>query len=346
MVGCWPKRNWIYLVSLMLLLTGSIILAASVGTVSIPADVVARIFFKGMSGFGSGGWPEVYEVILLKIRFPRVILAAMVGMALAVSGVAFQGIFKNPMADPYIIGVSSGAALGATIAILLLGGWVGIFGFSLVPLLAFSGAVVTTLLVYNLARVGSRVPVTTLLLAGIAVGTFLSAITSFLMVLGGKDLHAIIFWLMGGFSAKNWDHVKAVAPFIFLGLPISLVYSRDLNLLLLGEERARQLGVKAESLKKILITVASLLAASAVAVSGIVGFVGLIIPHMVRLVTGPDHRILIPCSALFGASFVILTDLLARTLMSPTEIPLGIITALFGAPFFIYLLKRGGKATF
>ncbi|MDI6892850.1 MAG: iron chelate uptake ABC transporter family permease subunit [Actinomycetota bacterium] len=334
-----------YMAFLLILLGGAIVLAASRGAVSIPPATTLRIIlskiFNSNPSFGDH-FPETYEVILFKVRFPRVVLAALVGIALATSGVVFQGIFKNPMADPYIIGVSSGAALGATLAAIVFKGF-GLFGFSLIPLLAFIGAVLTSFAVYNLARVGTRVPVSTLLLSGIAIGAFLHALTSFVMVFGTKDLHFIIFWLMGGFSAKNWDHVRIMTPFLLIGLPLVFYYSRDLNVLLLGEERAQQLGIEVERLKKLLIAAASLLAAAAVAVSGIVGFVGLIIPHIVRLVTGPNHKILIPCSALFGASFVVFADLLARTIMPPLEIPVGIITALFGAPFFVYLLKKGKK---
>jgi len=324
------------------------LLAASMGAVSIPITTTLKIIASKVFGTKpalDGNMLSIYETILFKVRFARIVLAVLVGVALSVSGVVYQGIFKNPMADPYIIGVSSGAALGATVAAILFKG-LGVLGFTLVPVLAFIGATLTVFFVYNLARTGTKVPVATLLLAGVAIGALLQALTSFVMIMGTKDLHFVIFWLMGGFSSKNWDHVMVMLPFLILGLPLIFYYSRDLNLLLLGEERARQLGIEAEKIKKILIVVASLLAASAVAVSGIVGFVGLIVPHIIRLITGPDHRILIPCSALFGASFVVFSDLLARTLMAPTEIPLGVITALFGAPFFIYLLKRSKKGLF
>lgn len=338
-----------FIIFLILLLGFVVIWAASVGAVSIPFKTTARIFLSRVFGlsflFGKASWSETYEIILLKIRFPRVILAVLVGAALSVSGVIFQGIFKNPMADPYIIGVSSGAALGATLAFVAFSGF-GVFGFSLIPILAFVGAVLTTLLVYNLARVGSRVSVSTLLLSGIAVGSFLAALTAFLMIFGTKDLHQIFLWLMGSFSAKNWDHVKVMFPFVIFGLPLAFFYSRELNVLLLGEERAQHLGVDTERLKRTLIIAASLLAASAVAVSGIIGFVGLIIPHMVRLITGPSHKKLILASTLFGASFMVVADLLSRTLMAPLEIPIGIITSLFGAPFFMYLLKRSKKKIF
>ncbi|HDP70060.1 MAG TPA: iron ABC transporter permease [Actinobacteria bacterium] len=341
-------KNISYIFILLILLGGVMLLAASMGAVSIPLTATLRIVASKIFDIRISldeGTINTYETILFKVRFARVVLAVFVGIALSVSGVVYQGIFKNPMADPYIIGVSSGAALGATIAAIIFKG-LGVLGFSLVPVFAFIGATTTVFFVYNLARTGTKVPVATLLLAGVAIGALLHAATSFVMVFGTKDLHFIIFWLMGGFSSKNWDHVMVMLPFLVVGLPLIFYFSRDLNLLLLGEERAQQLGIEAERIKKILIVVASLLAASAVAVSGIIGFVGLIVPHMVRLVTGPDHRFLIPCSALFGASFVVFSDLLARTLMAPTEIPLGVITALFGAPFFIYLLKRSKRGLF
>jgi len=341
-----PKR-----IGILLLLFGILLLAAlvatSIGAAQIPLSLVGKIFLRKLpllNQFARGAnFSPTYETIIFEVRLPRVILSAIVGAALATAGVIFQGLFKNPMADPYIIGVSSGAALGATLAIVLQTG-TGLLGFYAVPLMAFLGAMVTTLIVYRLAKVGGRIPISSLLLAGLAVGSFLTAIISFIMASTGKDIQAVIFWLMGGFSARNWSHVKMVLPFFLLGLPIALAFVRDLNIMLLGEEKAQHLGVEIEQVKKVLLVSASLMAAAAVSISGLIGFVGLMIPHIVRLILGPDHRLLLPCSALAGAIFLIVADTMARVLLAPTEIPVGIITAFFGAPFFIYLLRIKRKA--
>jgi len=238
------------------------------------------------------------------------------------------------MADPFIIGISAGAAFGASAAIFF-GIRLGIYG---IPILAFLGGVGAAFLVYKIARKDGTVPVETLLLSGIAVAAFLSALTSLLMYLAGEDLYQIVFWLMGGLWARNWDHVMIATLPIILGIMGIYVFSRDLNAMVLGEETAMHLGIEVESVKKILLFLASMITGIAVSVSGIIGFVGLIIPHIVRILVGPDHRILLPSSALIGGIFLIWADSLARTMISPTELPVGIITALFGAPFFIYLL--------
>lgn len=324
------------------LLLGAIAIGVSIGAVRIPLTMVAKVLTGGLvtpvKSAVDGDMLRIYETIIVDVRLPRVILSAIVGAALATSGAIFQGLFKNPMADPYIIGVSSGAALGATIAIALSLS-LGILGFYAVPLMAFIGAIAATLIVYNLARVGGRIPITSLLLSGIAVASLLSAVVTFILASVGKDLHSVMFWLMGGFSARNWDHTRMALPFFLIGLPIALVFARDLNIMLLGDEKARHLGIEVEKVKKILLVAGALMAAAAVSVSGLIGFVGLMTPHAVRLVIGPDHKMLLPCSALAGAIFLIIADTIARTLLAPTEIPVGVITALFGAPFFIYLLR-------
>lgn len=288
------------------------------------------------------GIAPVYKDILLQIRVPRVLLAAAVGSSLAVSGAVFQGLFRNPMADPYVIGISSGSALGAVFA--MLGGFsLAVGGFGAVPLFAFFGGLATILLVYSMARVGRAVPVMTLLLAGIAVSAFLSALVSLLTYFAGEKLHQVIFWLMGGLGGATWMQVKVMLPYALVGYLLVSVFSRELNAMLLGEETASHLGVDTEKVKKILLAGASLLVAAAVSTSGIIGFVGLVVPHFVRLVAGPDHRFLIPASALLGGSLLIATDMVARVIIAPTELPVGIITALIGAPMFIYLLKKRRK---
>lgn len=296
-----------------------------------------------VDGLVTPSWSIAEETIVYQIRLPRILLGASVGAALAIAGATMQGLFKNPMADPFIIGISSGAALGASLAIVL---GADAFGIYAIPLMAFLGATTAAFVVYNIARVGGKVPVETLLLAGIAVGAFLSAATSFMMYISGERLHQIILWMMGGLWVSNWAQVQMALPLICAGMLALYLFAKDLNVMLLGEEPAQHLGIGVESLKKIVLVCASLVTAVAVSVSGLIGFVGLIIPHMVRILTGPDHRILLPASALVGSIFLVWADTLARTIITPTELPVGIITALFGAPFFVYLLRTRKRSMF
>jgi iron complex transport system permease protein len=320
-----------FLPPLALFLALTIIASTAVGPVKIPL----RDVFSALTGLNAEKTGSINEAIILQIRLPRIILGMLVGCALAVAGAAMQGLFKNPMADPYVTGISSGAALGASIAII---------AHASVPLVAFLCAIATVFLVYKIAGRHGSVQAENLLLSGIAVATFLSAMTSLVIYLAGEDLHQIIFWLMGGLWAGGWGDVKVAFPLITLGVAGIFAFSRELNVMLLGEEPAAHLGIDVERSTWLILSLVSLITAIAVSVSGIIGFVGLIIPHMARLVVGPDHRILIPACALSGAAFLVLTDTLARTVISPTELPLGILTALIGVPFFIYLLsrKKGG----
>lgn len=337
-------RYWKLIFLLLPVLLGlSVILCSTIGPAPIGFfDVLAMLAGKipGVSKFfASGGWPASHEVIVFQFRLARVILAVLVGAALASSGVILQGLLQNPMADPYILGISSGASLGAATAILFgLGGYA--LGAYTVPVMAFAGGTGTVFLVYNLARVGNFISMSTMLLAGIAVGSFFSALTSLAMVISGQNLHQVVFWLMGGLAGRGWEHVKVLLPYVAIGIVPMLLYSRELNLILLGEEQARHLGVEVERLKQVMLGAATLVAAAAVAVSGIIGFVGLIIPHAVRLLVGPDHRVLLPASAIVGAVFLAVMDTVARTVAAPLEIPVGVITALCGGPFFIYLLRK------
>lgn len=278
------------------------------------------------------------ETIILNVRLPRIILAALTGMALAAVGTTFQGLLKNPMADPYIIGVSSGAALGASIAIVT--GVSVSLGYFMVPFAAFGGALISIFTVYNIARIGNKIPVYNLLLSGVALSAFLSALTSLLMILNSNETTQILYWMLGSFTGKTWEHVRIAFPLISIGIFSLYFFSRELNLLLFGESTAQNLGINVERVKKILLVIGSFTVASAVAVSGTIGFVGLIVPHSMRLIVGSDHKILIPVASLAGGIFMVFTDTIARTVLSPGEIPVGIITALFGGPFFIYLLKN------
>jgi iron complex transport system permease protein len=276
---------------------------------------------------------------------PRVILAGIVGAALAVAGATYQGLFRNPLADPYLIGVAQGASLGAVVGFLLPFNWQGV-GLGIVPLLAFAGALFSVAIVYNLARVGKTLPVTTLILAGVALGALLASIVSYLIITSGEKMHGILFWLMGSFSLSEWSEVKMVLPYVVVGIVIILLYSRSLNVMQLTEEQAQQLGINVEKVKLILLAAATLITAAAVSFVGTIGFVGIIIPHAVRLIWGSDYRFLLPLSVLTGAVFLILADLIARTALAPMEIPIGVITAICGAPFFLYLLRRKKRAVF
>lgn len=328
------------------LLVGLIIVtlvSIGIGAVPIPfSSIVASLA-------AAAGLPvtvdNTIQAIVLQIRLPRVALAVIVGMALASSGTVFQGLFRNPMADPYIIGVSGGAALGATTAIVL-GVTFSVAGLSAVTLLAFGGALLVTVLVYRLAWFRRDVVPEHLLLAGVAVGAFLAAIISTLQFASSGNIQQVVFWLMGGFSGRTWDHVLLAVPYAFAGYVVARYFARDLNLLVLGDETARSLGVSTTSSRRWLIAAGALMAASAVAVSGLIGFVGLVVPHLMRLITGPDHRRLLPAATLGGGITLLLADTVARTILAPTEIPVGIVTAGLGAPFFLYLLRKNRSRTY
>ncbi|NQT30332.1 MAG: iron ABC transporter permease [Candidatus Saganbacteria bacterium] len=276
--------------------------------------------------------------ILWQIRLPRVLLAALIGLLLSISGVMLQGILRNPLADPYILGISAGGAVGAAISIAL-GAQFVIFGISSVPATAFIFSLIAVFVVYKLSQVGGRTAPETLILAGVAFSAFASAILSFIIIVSGS-LQAIYFWLLGSLSAASWGNVLTVIPYALVGAGVAYFFSKELNALLLGEEMAITLGVNVENTRLILLGAASLMAAAAVSVSGLIGFVGLIIPHWIRLVIGPNHRLLIPVAALSGMLLMVVADTISRTILSPMEIPIGIIMALVGAPFFLYLLRR------
>ncbi len=318
----------------------AMLLAASLGTVSIPMSDIAAITLHRAFGISIGvRWDATQEAIIWQLRLPRVLGAAIVGAALATAGVLFQGLLRNPMADPYLLGTSGGAALAATIALLIPASF-DVLGFTLVPVAAFVGALLAVLMVYQIARVGARTPITTLLLAGFAASSMMAAAMSFLMLMNQNTLQRVVLWTMGGISASGWDTLRVVAPLILVGAVAAFALTNDLNAFLLGEEQAAALGVSVERQKFLVLAIGALLTGAAVAISGLVGFVGLIVPHVVRLVLGPDHRLLLPASFLSGATFLVLADLIARLVIAPSEVPLGVVTALVGAPFFIYLLRR------
>jgi iron complex transport system permease protein len=325
--------------ALAVLLGVSVLLAVAVGAVWISPWTSLRLIAWKLHAAGyPRGVPSSTSVILFQLRLPRVLLAALVGASLAAAGAVFQALFRNPMADPAIIGVSSGAALGAIVVILAGGGGV-LYGMGISGA-AFVGALATAFLVYRLARLGPSVQVATLLLAGIAVAAIVSAAISLVMTFSGQEIRSIYFWLLGGLGARGWQAIAAAAPFVLLGTAVALSRVGDLNLTALGEERAAQLGLEVEGFKRLMLGTGSLLTAAAVSVSGLIGFVGLMTPHILRLFVGADHRRLIPASIVGGATFMVLADLLARTVVAPEEIPVGAVTAVLGGPFFLYLLRR------
>ncbi len=321
-------------------------IATTIGSVSVPLPYIFKIMLGRLPFVDIiPSWTGGTETIIMDIRLPRVILAGLVGTALGTAGATYQGLFRNPLADPYLIGVAQGASLGAIVG-FLLPITSSVMGIGIIPLFAFMGALASTLFVYLLARQGKSLPVTTLILAGVALSALLSSIVSYLVISAGDKMHSILFWLMGSFSLSQWSDVRMVLPYIVIGTGVILLYARSLNVMQLDEEQAQQLGINVESMKIILLAAATLITAAAVSFVGTIGFVGIIIPHAVRLIWGADHRFLLPLSVLCGAIFMILADLISRTILAPTEIPVGVVTALFGAPFFMYLLRRRKKVIF
>ncbi|MCW3135473.1 MAG: iron chelate uptake ABC transporter family permease subunit [Canidatus Methanoxibalbensis ujae] len=331
--------HWRFLIfQLTLILVISVFISVTVGTSLSPVDVL-RIIGNELH-IVSYDYPRSEHIILFQIRIPRAVMGVFIGAALSAAGVVMQSIFKNPMADPYIIGTASGASVGAVFSFFIP------ISSYITPLFAFIGAISATLLVYNIARTGGRVPVDMLLLTGIAVSIFLNAILSFMMYMVGHDLGYIFMWLMGRVDEPPWENVLIVAAAVCACITPLFMFTRDLNALLIGEETAQTLGISVESVKKTLLFLSALLTASAVAFTGTIGFVGLIIPHITRIFVGADHRILLPASALMGGIFLVWADMLVRFLSSVLpygEMPIGVITSFFGAPFFIYLLQKNRK---
>jgi len=336
------RKYFVALVLLILTLFGVIIFSVMLGPVQIHPLTTIAVFLNKL-GLIDANWTQATEIIVIDIRAPRILIAALVGAGLAIAGAAMQGLFKNPMAEPYILGMSSGAAVGAAL-VIVLGIGVGTFGALSIQVMAFVGALGTILIVYSIARTEGKVPVETLLLAGIAMSAFLYAVVSAMKFIASDEaLRNIVLWLMGSFARSQWDDLYVITPLILIGIVGLYAFSRELNAMQFGEETAMYLGVKVETVKKIILIFAALITATGVSHAGIIGFVGLIMPHVVRILIGADHHILLPASALAGAIFLILADTLARTIASPAEIPVGIITAFVGAPYFIYLMRKKKK---
>ncbi len=342
------KRRKILFVLLLAIYAALAVAAISMGAANITPSSVLTAVLKAIPFIGKfidGNVSDTHFLIIFKVRMPRIVMASLVGMGLSVVGASFQSLFKNPMADPYVLGISSGSALGAALAIVIKLPSAAA-SISVVTIFAFIGAVATTILVYSIAQVRGKVTTTNLLLAGSAVSFFMSAMISIIMVFNQENVNKIVFWMMGSFNASSWKNIVIVAPVVLLGTVIIYFFHRDFNLMLTGDDNAKSLGVETEKLKKLIIIVASTIMAVSVSFSGIIGFVGFLVPHMVRILFGPSNKVLIPFSAVGGAIFLLLADTAARTIASPAELPVGAVTALIGSPYFIYLLikmkKRNG----
>lgn len=334
-----------YLLNVTLVLI-AFVFSIALGAVLIPPGTIFRILGSQIAGLNIiPDWPNSFSTIILAVRLPHTILVALTGAALATSGAAYQGLFRNPLSDPYLIGVASGAGLGAVLSMSL--NWpTNLLGFYLIPIGSFAGAIITIVIVYNLARVEGMVPLTTLILAGVAVGAFASALTSFLMLRSDLQLFRAISFLLGGSPMIGWDPVLASLPYMLVGMGLLSVSGHMLNVLQFGEEEAKQMGLAVDRAKIYIIIVASLTTAVAVAFSGVIGFIGLIVPHTIRMIWGPDYRLLIPLSLLGGASALLMADMLARILLAPSSLPVGILTAIAGAPFFLWILRRAKREVF
>ena len=331
----WPQL----LVGLIIVVLVAI-LAGTLGAVRIPPLTAMEIVLTRLPGVEfARDWPASWDTIMVQLRLPRIVLAGIVGGALAISGATYQGLFRNPLADPYLIGVASGAGLGATI-VLVTGVPMVVLGASLLPVAAFGGALVAVTVSYLIARRSDGLPLTTLILAGVAIAALAGAVTSLLMIRSDPDLRPVLSWMLGSFISAQWRDSLLVILYVVPASVLILAYARVLNVMQLSEDQALQLGVNVERTKLLLIGAASLCTAAAVSFSGLIGFVGLVAPHVVRLVWGTDYRFLLPMSAIIGAAFLVVADLAARTVASPAELPVGIVTAFCGAPFFLYLLTR------
>lgn len=351
-----PARGWtiaarLRTVALPLLgvaLFIAIVVGTAFGAVALSPLVTAQILLNATHIVHfAPSWPQFDETIILQLRLPGVAGAALVGAALGVSGALFQGLLRNPLADPMLLGTSAGAALGATIAFIVPSlyalEW---FGFSLVAVLAFVGALLAVAVVYRIATRRGQTPIVTLLLAGVAVSAIVTAFETLLISLNdrlGLRISALYLWIAGGILVQDWQQITVVLAVVLAGITCALFLAPTLDAFALGEEMAAHLGVRVERGKVLIIAVASLLVAAAVSISGLVGFVGLVAPHLCRISLGPRHRLLIPASALAGAIFVVVADLLARTVAAPSVLPLGVVTALVGGPFFLSLLRHAGQ---
>lgn len=332
--------------ALLIALAAAVVFSAGTGSASIGFLNSLRLLLsriplvKNLVDISS--LPDSYTTIIFSVRLPRIVASLLCGTGLSVCGVVFQGMFRNPMADPYVLGISSGAVLGAALA-FVTGTQATLFNLGLVPLYAFIGAIAATTVVYLIAQKGGRLITNTLILSGIAIGFLCSSLVSLIIIASREQATRIIFWTMGSMTGTSWQTVMVMLPFILIGTIILILNSNNLNVLATGDETAVSLGINASLMKKLLLLVASMITAVSVCFCGTIGFVGLIVPHAVRFLTGPNHKRLMPVSALAGGIFLVLCDTLARTLFAPTQIPIGVITSVLGVPFFISLIVRSKR---
>lgn len=343
----WAWKLFIWAIPLLFLLFLTVVVSVSIGSADLSFKMVWQIIISHSFPFLDieKSWPDTADIIVWQIRMPRAFLAILVGAALVTSGVTYQGILRNPLADPYILGVSSGASFGAAL-VIFFGLQTTLFGQWTLPVVAFVSGLITLFIVYRLALVGKKLQIETLLLSGVILQAFLGAGLSLILAKSEEKMGQIMFWLMGSLSLSNWSSSLIIAPYVIVGIMIIYLFSREMNILSLGEQNAHHLGVNVKNIRILLLLTASLIAGAAVAVSGIIGFIGLIVPHIMRSLCGSDHRILLPLSALAGSILLIVADTIARTIMEPQELPIGVITALLGAPFFAYLLRKKKKEFF
>jgi len=331
-------RKTVILIVLLLLLLIVIVLSVGIGAVRVPAASVLRLLLHGIGFHSVELPPEIQLNIILYIRLPRILAAVLVGAALAMGGVAMQGLFRNPMASPDILGVSTGASLGAVIAVTT-----GLFALNLffLPLLAAAGALIASSLIYLISSYKGKTSLLFVVLAGLAISSLFNGMVSAILLFSQQhEVSQFIFWTMGGLEGRMWRHVLVPMPILLAGMGTLFLFTRELNLFALGEENAHSLGMHVERTKRAILTVTAIVTGMAISISGPVGFVGLLIPHLFRLLIGPDHRLLLPVSAAGGALFLLGSDLLGRILIPPFEIRVGIITALLGSPYFLYLIIR------
>lgn len=327
---------------LIILLSISIILSTCLGSVNVPIDETIKILINNIFENDFYSVSESYNNIIFNVRLPRVIIGTLVGSGLAISGSAIQSVFRNPMADPGIIGISSGGSLGAIIAIAL-----GLSSVSLyaIPIFAVIGAIVTSVIIYILSyQKGNDILILNLVLCGMAISIFLRGIISLILTfIDESQMAQYMFWSMGSLSDRRWEHVQLIAFPILVCMIILIYYGNDLNILLLGEEEAHSVGLNPQKSRRIILFLSAIITALAVSVSGGISFIGLIVPHIIRLIVGADNKVLLPASCLAGSVFLLMCDLVSRTLFSPLEISVGIVTSLVGAPYFIYLLNKNRK---
>ncbi|KFZ41476.1 hypothetical protein JS81_00195 [Thermoactinomyces sp. Gus2-1] len=331
------RRKWLWGGGLLVALILSVSLGVFLGSTDVGFWTVWKVILQH-TGLADGlNMDEADAAIIWELRLPRVLLVGLVGACLATAGVIYQGLLKNHLADPYILGVSSGAAVGA--ALVIITGWGDRSGWML-PLFAFLGACLALLLVLQLGRGRRASQASSLILAGVVVQAFFSAVLTLAISTSPEEMQRIQFWLMGSFAFRGWQHIGLLLPFFLIGFLVCWRFSRELNLMVLGERSAHHLGIHVEKMRIFLLIIVSLMTSAAVSVSGMIGFVGLVVPHIMRMLTGADHRYLLPLSALFGASFLIWADGLSRIVLAPRELPIGVVTAFVGAPFFAGILRR------